>query len=398
MREGNFYIASRVNALESTAINRVSDELKQEVEGGAKVISLMRGEPDFPTPKHICDAAIDSIRAGRTGYPESRGELTLREAVSVNLNDRGVHYEPNEIIITSGATLGIAIALATLCQEEDNVLISNPAYDAYRGAAMITGAKINFFDSMLVNNQFTFDIESLKNNWTKQSKVLIINTPWNPTGTVLSRETVIKLMEIAEFNNFHVVSDEIYSSFTYDDAEHVSPSSVAKNNAILIDSFSKTYAMTGWRLGYCAGPREIIDAIYKMLQQYSRGPATFVQDAGVAALTYSQDCVEEMRMELSRRREMVCSGLDSVAGCKVVKPQAGLFVMVDCKQIHSSSRQLQQYLLKEHGVAVVHGAAYGDSTEGALRISFATGGDDLKLGIELLCKGLESAKKGIKIR
>jgi aspartate/methionine/tyrosine aminotransferase len=190
-----------------------------------------------------------------------------------------------------------------------------------------------------------------------------------------------------------LISDEIYEAITYEGHRHVSPASLSaemRERCIVVNSLSKTYAMTGWRLGYCAGPAEIIGAMLLILQQSSRGPATFIQDAGVAALSGPQDCIAAMREEYSVRRKAVGDALFGIAGVRVMMPEGGFFTMLDIGQMGRVSNDVRQYLLREHGVVVVHGSAYGEAGEGTLRVSFGSGGDNLARGLERLRKGLES--------
>ncbi len=269
---------------------------------GRDIVSLMRGEPDLATPAHVVEAAAKALRDGRTGYPDNRGEKTFREAIAVKLErDNSLHYDPaTEILATSGATLGIEIALAALINEGDEVLLPDPIYDAYHSPIKLYGGNIKLVPSPIANGRFVLTAEALEEAWTPKTRVLILNTPWNPVGTVLTR---VELTAIAEFcvqRNVVLLSDEIYETIVYDGHQHVSPlavSSELRERAILINSLSKTYAMTGWRVGYCAGPADLIKAMFMVLAQSSRGPSTFVQDASAAALIGPQDCIVEMRHE-----------------------------------------------------------------------------------------------------
>jgi aspartate aminotransferase len=210
-------------------------------------------------------------------------------------------------------------------------------------------------------------------------------------GTVL-RDT--ELWDIADFVIRHdllLLSDEIYEAIVYDGGRHVSPASLSGDIAartILINSLSKTYAMTGWRVGYCAGPAALISAMLLVLQQSSRGPATFLQDAAAIALTDAQDCVSDMRREYARRRSQVLSGLGRVPGARVLAPEGGFFAMIDVRASELSSDEIRRRLLHEHGVAVVNGSAYGPGGEGTLRVSFASGGETLSDGLDRLARGL----------
>jgi aspartate/methionine/tyrosine aminotransferase len=228
---------------------------------------------------------------------------------------------------------------------------------------------------------------------TPASRVLVLNTPWNPVGTVFRDEELRAIADVVVGRDLTLISDEIYEAITYEGARHISPAGVSDDlraRTIVVNSLSKTYAMTGWRVGYCAAPAATIHAMLLVLQQSSRGPATFVQDAAAAALLGPQDSVAEMRREYSRRRTQLIDALSGIPGVRVLPPEGGFFAMVDIRDRGIPSDTARRRLLQEAGVAVVHGAAYGAAGEGTLRVSFASGGETLTRGLALLRAGLES--------
>jgi aspartate aminotransferase len=233
---------------------------------------------------------------------------------------------------------------------------------------------------------------ALEEACTPSTRALLLNTPWNPVGTVFSQ---IELEQIAEFVLRHglvLISDEIYEAITYNGHNHISPASLSRevrSQCILVNSFSKTYSMPGWRVGYCAAPEYFIKPMLLALQQSSRGPATFIQDAGAAALSGPQDAVREMRDHYAERRRAVSEALKDVAGIDVLAPEGGFFTMLDVSRSGRTSDDVRKLLLHEYGVAIVHGAAYGEGGEGTLRVSFATGGETLARGLQLLKEGLQ---------
>ncbi|HUQ91659.1 MAG TPA: aminotransferase class I/II-fold pyridoxal phosphate-dependent enzyme [Bryobacteraceae bacterium] len=380
----------RVRQLRPTAVNSILAEVKQLQAEGRKLVSLMRGEPDFRTPAHIVEAAERALRNGRTGYADNRGELPFREAVAAKLK----FYDPaTEILITTGATFGIHAALTALLNDGDEVLLPEPVYDAYHSPILLAGGVIRSVPSQIVNGRFTLDVAGLEAACTARCRVMLLNTPWNPTGTVFTREELEAIGEFVLRHNLILLSDEIYESITYEDHVHISPIALSpelRARTVLINSFSKTYAMPGWRAGYCAAPATITQAMFLVLQQSSRGPATFVQDAATEALQGPQDCVAVMRQEYTNRRATVCRELSGMASCRVLAPEGGFFAMLDISALHTPSNEIRRKLMREHGVVVVHGSAYGPSGEGTLRVSFASGGDNLTRGLEKLRAGLES--------
>jgi aspartate/methionine/tyrosine aminotransferase len=385
--------ARRIADLRPTAVNTILSEVRTLQAQGRQLSSLARGEPDFRTPEHIVEAGIAALRAGRTSYPQNQGEPALREAVAARLaRDLGLAYSAeSEILITTGATLGIYAALAATLDPGDEILIPEPIYDAYRSPIALVGAVARPVAAELRDGRFTLSHDALAQACSIRTRAVLLNNPWNPTGTVFRRDEIERFSELAEQHNLVIISDEIYENIIYDDRPHVSPASLSnaiRERTVIVNSFSKTYAMTGWRLGYCAGPASLIAAMYLVLQQSSRGPATFVQDAGVAALTSSQECVATMQWEYAARREQVRAALAGVPGVQVLPTEGGFFAMVDVRQIGLPSDETRKRLLHGPGVVVIHGSAYGPSGEGTLRVSFASGGRVLTEGLERLREGL----------
>ena len=398
--------ARRIAELRPTAINAVLAEARALQGQGRDIVSLARGEPDLPTPAHVAEAAIAAIRAGRTGYPNNQGELSLREAVAARLSrDLGLDYSAvdcsagGEILITTGATMGIYAALAALLDPGDEIIVPDPIYDAYQSPIALVGGVAASVPAKVHQDRFLLSLRLVAQACSERTRAILINTPWNPVGTVLRREELEELVALAEERNLVLISDEIYEHIVYDGRQHISPAALsasARGRTLLVNSFSKTYAMTGWRLGYCAGPARLIQAMYLVLQQSSRGPATFIQDAGIAALSGPQDCVTAMREEFARRREQTMTALSGISGVRPLAPEGGFFVMLDVRELGLSSDEIRRQLLSAHGVVVVHGSAYGPAGEGFLRVSFASGGEILSEGLRRLRSGLEAIARNRK--
>jgi aminotransferase len=339
------------------------------------------------------DAAVEALRAGRTRYPDNRGELRLREAVAAKIQRlNGVTYDPgSEILVTTGATLGIQAALMALLNEGDEVLLPDPVYDAYTSPILMAGGRPRSVEAEVHDGRFLLSADAIDAAVTPASRVLLLNTPWNPAGTVFRASELLAIADVVTRRDLVLVSDEIYEAITYDGATHVSPASLSpamRARTVIVNSLSKTYAMTGWRVGYCAAPAAVTQAMLLVLQQTSRGPATFVQDAAAVALSGPQQCVEDMRRQYAQRRTGVIAALTGLPRARVMAPEGGFFAMIDVRATGVASDLVRRRLLTEQGVAVVHGRAYGAAGEGTLRVSFGSGGETLARGLERLRAGL----------
>ncbi len=387
-------LAKRLELLKPTAVNSILQEVRHLQADGQSPVSLMRGAPDLPTPEHIITAAQQALAEGRTGYPDNRGEHRLREAVAgAILRNGGPEYSSGEeILVTSGATLGLYAALGAVLDPDDEVLVPEPVYDAYLSAIVQLGGRPIPVPATLTNGRFHWDPRQVEAACSARTRAMLVNSPWNPTGTVLGEDEWTGLMDLATRQDLYVISDEIYESICYDGHRHRTPAALsddARSRTIIVNSLSKTYAMTGWRVGFCAAPPEVISAMYLVLQQSSRGPATFVQDAAAAALEGPQDCVTEMTATYAARRDQVLDALSGIPAINVLTPEGGFFAMVDARELNRTSNDIRRSLLTDHGVVVMHGGAYGDSAEGTLRVSFASGGDNLTRGLQRLADGLK---------
>ena len=382
-----------MDELRPTAVNTILSEVRALQAKGRTLVSLMRGEPDLATPPHIVDAAVEALRKGRTGYPDNRGEVRLREAVAAKLaRDNALAYDPgSEILVTTGATFGIQTALLALLDLRDEVMLPDPVYDAYQSPIRLAGGLPRPVAATLRDGRFTLTPEALERAWNPACKALLLNTPWNPVGTVLSRAELESIAGFVLRHGMILLSDEIYEAITYEGRRHISPASLSaevRARCVLINSLSKTYSMTGWRVGYMAAPAGLTAAMLLVLQQSSRGPATFIQDAAAVALGGPQHCVADMQAEYARRRSLVMEALSGLDSVRPLPPEGGFFAMVDARATGLPSDEIRGRLLTEAGVVVVHGAAYGEAAEGTLRVSFAGGGENLKRGLGLLREGL----------
>ena len=401
----NLRVASRVSALRPTAVNSVLAEVRRYQASGKTAVSLMRGQPDSPTPPFIVEAAKQALHAGRTGYADNQGEPALRQAVADKLRrDQGLSYDPaSEILITDGATCGIALALGAVLEPGDEVLLPDPIYDAYASPIALFGGRAVGARSVVAGGRFMLERSALEAAHSPRTRALLLNHPWNPVGTVFTTAELRPIVDFVIEHDLVLISDEIYEALIYDGRRHISPATLAaaRDKTVLVNSLSKTYAMTGWRVGYCAAPAELIRAMLLLLQQFSRGPATFVQDAAACALLSSHDSTRQMAREYQARRDEVVQQLQGIPGIRPLVPDGGLFGMADLRDLQGdpanprfTSDDVRRYLLEKHGVVVIHGSAYGPGGEGFLRISFAAGGSTLDRGLFLLRAGLCQVASG----
>lgn len=336
------------------------------------VISLGIGEPDFVTPEPIIEAGIRSLRAGQTGYTSNSGVLELRQVLANHLHDLyGVRYDPDEILITIGASEAVMLAMMTLVEPGDEVIIPEPCYVAYGPAVSFAGG-VPVYVPTSVETNFEVTGEAIERAITPRTKAIFIGYPNNPTGAVMSRERLLEVAEVAARHDLMVLSDEIYDRLVYG-VEHLCFPTLPNmyERTILLGGFSKGYAMTGWRLGYACGPAPIINGMRKMHQYIIMSAPTTAQ---MAAITAIQDCqaeVEEMRHSYDQRRRVIVEGLNTI-GLPTFEPKGAFYCFPDVRSTGLTDEQFAEQLLEVHHVAVVPGSAFGPSGNGYIRCAYAT--------------------------
>lgn len=337
------------------------------------VISLGVGEPDFETPWHIKERAIESIRKGQTFYTENAGLLELRQGVA-NFEKRhhGLEYDPeSEIMLTIGCSEAIDLTFRVMLDAEDEVIVVQPTYVSYIPSITLTGAKVVAL-SLTQDTDFKLTSELLEKAITPKTKMVVLNYPNNPTGAVMLKEDLIPIAEIIKKHDLFVVSDEIYSELSYMDTPHFSIASLEgmKERTIVLNGFSKAFAMTGWRLGYAMGPSIIIQNMIKIRQYTTVAPATFVQYAGIDAINDSDENIVAMRHSYNQRRRYLMNALKEM-GMSYFEPQGAFYIFINIKPFGLTSEEFCEQLLMSQKVAVVPGSAFGQSGEGYVRISYA---------------------------
>ena len=351
------------------------------------VISLGVGEPDFDTPWHIRDEGIYSLEKGKTFYTSNSGLKELRTEISNYIKRKQkISYCPNnEILVTVGGSEAIDIGLRAMINTGDEVIIPQPSYVSYLPCALLAGAKPVILN-LKAENDFRLTAEELENAITEKTKVLILPYPNNPTGAIMERKDLEKIAEVIKKHNIFVMSDEIYAELTYG-KEHVSIASLddMKERTLLINGFSKAYAMTGWRLGYACGPKELLTQMTKIHQYAIMCAPTISQYAAVEALKNGDEDVKEMRTSYNQRRRFLINAFKEM-NLECFEPYGAFYVFPCIKEFGMTSEEFATKFLEEEHVAVVPGTAFGDSGEGFLRISYAYSLDTLKIAMEKLTK------------
>ncbi len=356
---------------------------------GKSIVHLEIGEPDFNTSENIKQAGIKAIQENFTHYSPSQGILELREAVAEHISStRNIPVSPDEVVITPGGKDIIFFTALALLNPGDEAIHPNPGYPIYESAIKIAGATPVPM-ALLEENDFAFDKEQFKNLVTPKTRLIVVNSPGNPTGGILSPDDLQFIADIAIENDIMILSDEIYSRIIYDGAFY-SIASVPgmKERTIILDGFSKTYAMTGWRLGYGVMNKDVAQTITKLVTNSDSCVATFVQMAGVEALHGPQDEAEKMRKIYEERRNIIIDGLNEIPGVSVKMPKGAFYALANIKSFGKTSKELADYLLYDGGVATLPGTSFGKYGEGYIRFSYATSKEIIKEGLKRVKEAL----------
>jgi aspartate/methionine/tyrosine aminotransferase len=384
--------AERMNHLGTETAFEVFARAKALEAKGRDIVHLEIGEPDFDTPKNIVDAAMNAIGKGYTHYGPSAGLPEARKAFAEYVSrTRGVPVDPLQVVITPGAKPIIFFTILALLDPGDEVIYPDPGFPIYESMAQYVGAR-RVPLPLKEENNFAFDPDQLESLITKKTRLVIINSPHNPTGGVLPKETIARLSELAVKHDFYVLSDEIYSRVIYDGAHNVSPYSFPgmPERTIVLDGHSKTYAMTGWRLGYGVFPKEMAARVAKLQTNSTSCTCSFTQMAGMEALTGPQDSVDAMLREFKTRRDLVVEGLNKIKGFRCHRPSGAFYVFPNITATGKTSKEMENFLMEEAGVAVLAGTSFGPQGEGFVRLSYANSQANLKKAIEKIAAAMGS--------
>lgn len=392
-------IAERAKKVKPSPTLAVDSKAKEMKAKGVDIVNFGVGEPDFDTPEHIKEAAIKAIKDGFTKYTPVGGIDELKEAIVEKLErDNGLKYGKENILVSCGAKHSLYNIAQALFGPGDEVIIPAPYWVSYPDQVLLNDAVPVFLETK-EENDFMLSPELLKEKITPRTKALILNSPSNPTGFIYNEKTLREIAEIAVEKNFYIISDEIYEKLIYDGHIHISIASFGeeiKARTIVVNGLSKSHSMTGWRIGYAAGPAEIIKVMTNIQSQSTSNPTSIAQKAAVAALKGPQDCVEEMRKEFERRRTYLVERLNQIQGISCRLPNGAFYAFPNVSKILgkksgdkviSNSIELSIYLLEHAHVAVVPGSAFG--AEGYLRLSYATSLENIEKGVNRIKEALE---------
>ncbi len=385
-------LATRMGRLGTETAFEVLVRARALEAAGRDVVHLEIGEPDFDTPAHIIEEGCHALRTGWTHYGPAAGLPELREAIAAYLNrSRGTRYGPEHIVVTPGGKPIMYLTMLALLERGDEAIYPNPGFPIYESMINFTGAT-PVPVPLREERAFALDVEELATLITPRTKLLIINSPGNPTGGVLSHDDLAAIAELAVKHDVIVLADEIYSEIVYE-GEHVSIATMPgmEERTIILDGFSKTYAMTGWRLGYGAMPVALAEQMTKLMVNSVSCTSMAVQRAGIAALNGPQDDVRAMVAAFRRRRDLIVDGLNAIPGVRCLRPKGAFYVFPNIQATGMTSKQFADYLLNEHGVAALAGTAFGQYGEGYLRLSYANSEANLQKALERIAAAVGAA-------
>lgn len=392
----NYTFADRLSSAGTDSPFAVGIEVAALERKGRKVTKMHIGQPDFPTPENIKDAAIKAIRENKTGYTTSNGIFELRQTVVDDLKKSyGVDLDPEGVVITPGTKPMLFMAAFALLNPGDEAIVPNPGYGAYHSSVHLAGGKPVSLP-IVEEKKFSFDHEALKNAVNRKTKLLMLNTPANPTGGVLTKDDLKVVRDLVLENpQMMVLSDEIYAKIVYDGKhESIYAFPEIQDRVIYADGWGKAYSMTGWRMGFGVMPVEVAKKVASVAINTYSGVVNFNQYACIEAYKGSQESVSIMLKEFDARRKLIVGLLNQVEGVSCVMPKGAFYAFPNvkeiCKRSGKTSQQLQHWLLHEHDLAVLHGTAFGSLGEGYLRFSYAASQQAIREGVEKMKKAFES--------
>lgn len=393
------YLSFKANKIEPSVTLSITAKAKALKMQGVDVVSFGVGEPDFNTPENIIEAAISAMKNGNTKYTETNGILPLRKAICDKLkNDNELEYKPEQIVVSNGAKQCLANVFFAILNPGDEVIVPSPYWVSYPELiSLADGVPVYVKGNEL--NGYKYTAQALKDSITDKTKAILLNSPNNPTGAVYTREELTEIAEVAKDYNLLIISDEIYEKLIYDEMKHVSIASISEDaykRTIVINGLSKSYSMTGWRMGYTASSEEIARLISGIQSHMTSNICSITQFASIEALTGPQEEIDKMIKEFGRRREYMIKELEAINSISIIRPQGAFYIMVNIEEIIGkaingqkilSSMEFAAKLLEEESVAVVPGEAFG--IDNYIRISYATSIETIEKGINRIKSFIE---------
>lgn len=388
------FAARRMKSIPFSEIRQVFEQVDRMKARGQKVIPFHIGQPDFDTPAHIKEAAKLALDRGLTAYTSNYGLPALRQAIAAKLAvDNGITTDPDtQIIVTAGSNEALFIAMMATLNPGDEVLIPDPSWLHYFYCARLAGAR-PVSVPLRMENGFQLDLDDLERLVTRRTRMVVINSPHNPTGAVFRKETLEGIARFVERHNLLLVSDEIYEKMIFNSQPHFSAGAQEsiRERTITVNGFSKAYAMTGWRVGYLTASPSLVGAMLRVHQYTTICATSFAQAGALAALTGPQDSVVAMMAEFARRRQAVLAGLQPLEGLGLVPPQGAFYAFPATKASGVSSEIVARQLMEQAGVAVISGRAFGEHGEGFIRLSFACSLPEVQQGIQAIARYWEKS-------
>lgn len=386
-------LADRMSRLGTETAFEVLAKAKALEAQGQQVIHLEIGEPDFDTPRNIIDAAIKALNEGKTHYGPAAGISELREVLAEDIGKRrNIKIQPDQVVVTPGAKPIMFFAILALVDEGDEVMYPNPGFPIYESIIDFVGAKSVPYP-LREEKEFRFDIDEFMSLISDRTKLIILNTPQNPTGGILTESDLKAVAQVAQEKDIYVLSDEVYMNIIYEGVHHsIASLPGMQERTIILDGFSKTYAMTGWRLGYGAMPKDLADKVVQLQINSNSCTATFSQYAGIEAIRGPQDAVYQMVAEFKKRRDVIVDGLNAIPGLSCLRPHGAFYVFPNIKQLGIDGKKFADLLLEKFGVAVLSGTAFGKYGNGYLRLSYANSIPNIEKALDRIEQAVKSIK------
>jgi aspartate aminotransferase len=386
-------LAERMSRLGTETAFEVLAKAKALEAQGKEIIHLEIGEPDFDTPQNVINATIDAMKSSQTHYSPAAGVPVLREILAEDMSKaRNIQIEPNQIVVTPGGKPIMFFTILALVNEGDEVMYPNPGFPIYESVIDFVGAKSVPYQ-LQEEKEFRFDVDELLSLITDKTKLIILNSPQNPTGGILTKEDLEVVAKVAMEKNIYILSDEIYINIIYE-GEHQTIAAIPgmQERTIILDGFSKTYAMTGWRLGYGAMPEDLAEKVTQLQINSNSCTCTFAQYGAMEAITGPQDEVVHMVSEFKKRRDVIVDGLNRIQGISCLRPHGAFYVFPNVKELGMDGKEFSDILLNKFGVAALSGTAFGKYGAGYLRFSYANSVENIEKALDRIDQAVKAIR------